>query len=184
MVQVPATRNATGWSGHHGNRRRRALRASTPPIRAAKTTLASNLAITMARASQRTLILDADFRKPKQHEIFKIEADEGLCNVLAGQATLGSVIRSTEIEGLDLLPCGPIPPNPSEMLNSQTFIDLLEELSLKYDRVVIDSPPVIPVTDSRIIAALSDVVLLVLRAEKSTRKAAEQAREALLSVGG
>ncbi len=149
-----------------------------------KTTLASNLAITMARASQRTLILDADFRKPKQHEIFKIEADEGLCNVLAGRATLGSVIRSTEIEGLDLLPCGPIPPNPSEMLNSQTFMDLLEELSLKYDRVVIDSPPVIPVTDSRIIAALSDVVLLVLRAEKSTRKAAEQAREALLSVGG
>ena len=72
--------------------------------------------------------------------------------------------------------------NPRDSVGSD--IDLLDELALKYDRVVIDSSPVIPVTDSRIIAALSDVVLLVLRAEKSTRKAAEQAREALLSVGG
>ncbi len=148
-----------------------------------KTTMVSNLAIAMAQAGQRTLILDGDFRNPNQHKIFEIESDGGLSNVLAGRGQLSDFIQRTKVEGLEVLPCGPIPPNPSEMLNSQAFVNILEELSGKYDHVLIDSPPVMPVTDARILGAMTDVTLLVLRAEKSTRKAAEQSRDGLLSVG-
>jgi capsular exopolysaccharide synthesis family protein len=149
-----------------------------------KTTLVSNLAIAMAQAGQKVLILDGDFRKPAQHKIFEVDfQDRGLSSTLAGTTTLEDAIWSTEIKGLDLLPCGPDVPNPSEILNSETFAKLLEQLSSKYDRVIIDSPPVMPVTDAQILAAICDVTLLVLRAEKSTRKMSQQARDGLLSVG-
>jgi len=148
-----------------------------------KTTMVSNLAIAMAQAGQRTLVLDGDFRNPMQHKIFEVQQDGGLSNILAGRGQLSEFIQRTKVEGLDVLPCGPIPPNPSEMLNSKAFAKLLEELSTRYDHILIDSPPVMPVTDARILGAMSDVTLLVLRAEKSTRKAAEQSREGLLSVG-
>jgi capsular exopolysaccharide synthesis family protein len=148
-----------------------------------KTTLAANLAIAMAQAGNRILLLDADFRKPTQHKIFDIDKRTGLSNVLAGEAKLEDVIHSTHIAGLDVLPCGPIPANPSEILNSQTFADLLDELSQKYDHVLLDSPPVMPVTDARILAASCDATVLALRAEKTTRKGAVYARDMLHSVG-
>ena len=80
--------------------------------------------------------------------------------------------------------CGPDVPNPSEVLNSEAFAELLEQLSKEYDRVIVDSPPVMPVTDSQILAARCDITLVVLRADKSTRKVSMQAREGILSVGG
>ncbi|MGH7178115.1 MAG: GumC family protein [Tepidisphaeraceae bacterium] len=148
-----------------------------------KTTLASNLAIAMAQAGNRVLLLDADFRKPMQHKIFELEKTTGLSNVLAGEGTLSDAIHPTMIPGLDVLACGPVPANPSEVLNSQMFADILERLSAKYDHVLLDSPPVMPVTDARILAASCDATLLALRAEKSTRKAAIFARDVLNSVG-
>ena len=149
-----------------------------------KTTLVSNLAIAMAQAGQNTLILDADFRKPTQHKIFEANhRDSGLSSVLAGATTLEDAIMPTEVKGLELLPCGLDVPNPSEMLNSESFAKLLELLSNKYDRVIIDSPPVMPVTDAQILGATCDITILVLRAEKSTRKTSQQARDGLLSVG-
>ncbi len=149
-----------------------------------KTTLVSNLAIAMAKAGQKVLILDGDFRKPMQHKIFEVNhEDKGLSSVLAGTTTLEETIEPTGVEGLDLLTCGPDVSNPSEMLNSETFAKLLELLSNKYDRVIIDSPPVTAVTDAKILAAICDITLLVLRAEKSTRKGCRQAHEGLLSVG-
>ena len=165
------------------NGQAKTLLVTSPAPGDGKTTMASNLAIAMAQAGQRTLVLDGDFRNPTQHKIFEIEPDGGLSNILAGRGQLSEFIQRTKIEGLDVLPCGPIPPNPSEMLNSQVFVKVLEELSGRYDHVLIDSPPVMPVTDARILGAMADVTLLVLRAEKSTRKAAEQSREGLLSVG-
>lgn len=149
-----------------------------------KTTLVSNLAITMAQAGQRTLILDGDFRKQMQHKIFEVNhRDVGLSSVLAGSKTLDEVIKPTGIKGLDLLSCGLRLNNPSEALNSKRFSDVLEILTDRYDRVIVDAPPVIPVTDAKILAAICDVTLLVLRAEKSTRKVSRQARDGLLSVG-
>ena len=146
--------------------------------------MTSNLAIAMAQSGQKTIIIDADFRKPMQHNIFQVNhQDIGLSSILAGMVSTQDAIKQTEIENLDLLTCGPKVPNPSEMLNSESFSKLLEYLSEIYDRIIIDSPPVMPVTDAQIIAAICDITLLVLRAEKSTRKISLQARDGLLSVG-
>jgi len=157
---------------------------TSPAAADGKTTLVSNLGITLAQAGQKTLILDADFRKPMQHKIFEANHEEiGLSSVLAGAMTLEEAIRPTKVKGLELLTCGPDVPNPSEILNSKSFTKLLEDLSNTYDRIIIDSPPVMPVTDSQILAAISDITLLVLRAEKSNRKISQQARDGLMSVG-
>jgi len=165
------------------NGRAKTVLVTSPAASDGKTTLVSNLAITMAQAGQKTLILDADLRKPMQHEIFGVDCDSGLTDVLASKASLKDAIHSTPVKNLDILTTGPDVPNPSEMLNSTAFTRTLAELAANYDRVIIDSPPVMPVTDARIIAALCNVTVLVLRAEESTRKASQQARDGLLSVG-
>ena len=157
---------------------------TSPAAADGKTTLASNLAIAMAQAGQNTLILDADFRKPMQHKIFESNhQDKGLSTVLAGTTTLEEAIQLTEVRGLKLLMCGLEVPNPSEILNSESFAQLLALLSNRYDRVIVDAPPVMPVTDAQILAAICNITLLVLRAEKSTRKTSQQARDGLMSVG-
>ncbi|UCD52498.1 MAG: polysaccharide biosynthesis tyrosine autokinase [Phycisphaerales bacterium] len=149
-----------------------------------KTTLVSNLAIAMAQAGQRTLIIDADLRAPTQQKIFEMNHKEaGLSSVIAGRTTLEEAIRPSGIAGLDLLLAGPQVANPSEILNSDSFAQLLAILADKYDRIIVDSPPVMSVTDAQVVAAACDVSLLVLRAEKSTRSVSLQARDALLSVG-
>jgi succinoglycan biosynthesis transport protein ExoP len=157
---------------------------TSPAAADGKTTLASNLAIAMAQAGQKTLVLDADFRKPMQHKIFEINHEEiGLSSVITGTTILEESIQPTKVKGLEVLPCGPDVPNPSEILNSESFAQLLELLSNKYDRVIIDSPPVMPVTDTQILAAICNMTLLVLRAEKSKRKTSQQARDGLMNVG-
>jgi capsular exopolysaccharide synthesis family protein len=165
------------------NDRARTILVTSPMPGEGKTTLASNLAISMAQAGRRTLILDADFRKPMQHVVFGFSGDLGLSSVLSGQASIGEAIHHTSIDRLDVLPCGPVPLNPSESLNSHGFQQLLDELSDEYDCVVLDSAPVVPVTDARILAAICDLTLLVLRAEQSTRKTSVLARNSLYSVG-
>jgi capsular exopolysaccharide synthesis family protein len=148
-----------------------------------KTTMASNLAIAMAQSGRRVILIDADMRKPMQHRVFNLKDETGLSTVLLGQTKVEQTVQRTQVENLDVLPCGPLPTNPSEALNSQQFIDLINLLSLRYDQIVIDSPPVEPVTDARILAASCDMTLLVLRAEKSTRRLSVHARDALIGVG-
>jgi capsular exopolysaccharide synthesis family protein len=150
-----------------------------------KSTVASNLAVTMAQAGQKTVLLDADFRKPMQHKIFEIASRKnGLSDAVAGAISLDEAIQHGPVDGLDIIHCGTDIPNPSEVLNSDSFVNLLRELSGRYDRVVVDSPPVGPVADSQILSAICDVTILVLRAEVSTRKHSQQAYENLQSVGG
>lgn len=149
-----------------------------------KTTVASNLAITMAQAGQKTLLLDADLRKPMQHKIFQIDNKEGLSELIAGAIDMEDAIHHGPIGNLDILCCGVNIPNPSEVLNSSSFSRVLKELSERYDRVIIDSPPVGPVADGQILSAISKITILVLRAEKSTRRHSRQAVDSLLSVGG
>lgn len=163
----------------------RTILVTSPEAGDGKTTVVSNLAIAMAQAGQNTLILEADFRKPMQHRIFGLNHhDKGLSSVLAGRENLEGVIKPTRITGLDLLTCGPGVPNPSETLHSTGFEKLVKLLMKKYDRIIVDSPPVLPVTDAQILASICQVTLLVLRAEKSTRRASQQARDALARVGG
>jgi capsular exopolysaccharide synthesis family protein len=120
-----------------------------------------------------------------QHKIFQIEnREEGLSELIAGAIEIEDTIHRGPIENLDILCCGVDVPNPSELLNSSSFSGVLTELTDHYDRVIIDSPPVGPVTDGQILSAISKVTILVLRAEKSTRRHSQQARDSILSVGG
>jgi len=149
-----------------------------------KTTLVSNLAIAMAQAGQKTIIIDADLRKTGQHVIFQTNRESGLSNVIAGTVNLPEAIKPGPVKDLDLLTSGQEAPNPSEILNSDAFVETLKNLSEFYDRIIIDSAPVTPVADSQILAAICDVTVLVIKAEKSTKRLCQQARDTLLSVGG
>ncbi len=149
-----------------------------------KSTLVSNLAIAMACAGQKTLVLDADFRKPTQHIIFRLNPRERcLSDVFAGTLALGAAVQPTGIETLHVLTCGYQIANPAEVLHSPQFAHLLTCLAEVYDRIVIDAPPVTVVTDAQILGALCDATVLVLRADKSVRKVALHAIDSLQSVG-
>jgi len=162
----------------------RTILVTSPQAGDGKTTVVSNLAIAMAQAGQKTLVLEADFRRPMQNKIFGVNHDnKGLSSVLAGTDELEEVIKTTCVSGLDLLTCGPEVPNPSETLHSASFTKLVKLLTKQYDRIIVDSPPVLPVTDAQILASICQITILVLRAEKSTRKASQQANEVLQRVG-
>src|SRR5258706_9725577 len=165
------------------DRESRTILVTSPAPGDGKSTFASNLAIAMAQTGKRVLLVDADFRRPVQHRIFESRPGIGLSTVLAGHEPLDKTIQSTGIAGLDILPAGPQPSNPSEILNSQSFNEVLEELSVRYEHVVVDSPAVMAVADARILAAMCSVTILVLRAQTTTRKAAMHARRALQTVG-
>lgn len=147
-----------------------------------KTTSACNLAIAMAQAGQRTLIIDCDFRRPSVHKVFLLDNEAGMSNVFTGRDPVENVIVPSGVDHLDVLPCGPLPTNPSEILNSRPFAELISKLAARYDHIVIDSPPIIPVTDARILAGMCDMTVLVVRAEKSTRKSIRLARDILVGV--
>ena len=163
----------------------RTILVTSPAPGEGKTTTVSNLGIAMAQAGQRTLIVDTDFRRPMQHKIFGLDRQaRGLSCVLAGQMDLDEAIEELPMANLGVLTCGPDVPNPAEMLNSDRFAEVLKTLAGRYDRVLVDSPPVIAVTDAQIVAALCDVTVLVLRAQKSTRRVTMQACDSLAGVGG
>ncbi len=162
----------------------RTILITSPAPREGKSTVVANLGIVIAQAGQRTLILDADFRRPMQHRIFGVDRKtKGLSLVLAGRMAPEEAIVRTDLENLDVLTCGPDVPNPAEMLNSDRFARLVNTLSSEYERILIDSPPVTTVTDAHILGALCNATILVLRAEFSTRRVAAHAREGLASVG-
>jgi succinoglycan biosynthesis transport protein ExoP len=161
----------------------RTILITSPGPQEGKTTLVSNLGIAMAHAGQKTLIIDGDLRKPMQYRVFAMNRNgQGLPDVVTGTVTVDEAIRSTDIEGLDVLGGGNSIANPSEVLNSPAFAQILEQLKERYDRILVDSPPIGVVTDAQILAALCDLTLLVLRADRSLRPATQRAREALLVV--
>jgi capsular exopolysaccharide synthesis family protein len=129
------------------------------------------------------LLIDADLRLPMQHRIFETDNRLGLTNLIAGDATREHTVQRTDVSGLDLITSGPVPMNPAEVLNSQFFRDLLGDMSKDYDLVIIDSPPIMPVTDACILGAVCDVTVLVLRALRSDLSVARHAKESLQEVG-
>ncbi len=144
-----------------------------------KTAMAVNLAATFAQSNQRTLLIDANFRKPGVRNIFGIAANEGLSNVLIGQKRLDEVIHKTDLPNLDVLVTGPMPPNPAELLSSVQMSDLIMTARGKYDRVIFDGPPCLLVSDAQIIATLVDGVILVARAVHNSKGILKRARESL-----
>ena len=165
----------------HGHRK--TLLITSPLPGDGKSTLTANLAQVLAQVGKKTILLDCDFRRPRIHNQFNLPNDQGLSSIISGQESLEKSLHMGVQDHLDILTCGPIPPNPAELLNSQAMRDLLASLAESYDHIVIDSPPVLAVTDARIVAASADAAILVLRADQSRRKAARQAREQLDSVG-
>jgi capsular exopolysaccharide synthesis family protein len=159
------------------------LLVTSPIAGDGKSTVVSNLAIVLAQAGKRVLVIDADFRAPMQHRLFNVSDLVGFASVLGGSDTIDQAVQHTSIANLDLLPCGPIPSNPAEMLNDPTFGEHLNDLADKYDLVLLDSPPVTAVADARILAASVDASMLVVRPQSSTRKQTQAARDGLGSVG-
>ncbi len=148
-----------------------------------KSTTASNLAIAFAQAGDRVLLIDCDLRQPVQHLIFELDGGVGLSSIMAGQVKLREAIRPTSVPGLHLLSGGPLPQNPSELLSGRKFKRLMQVLGNTFDRIVIDSPPLMRFNDGRILAASADVTLLVLRMNQSVRTLGTLALERLSSVG-
>ena len=147
-----------------------------------KTTVATNLATSLAQFGRSTLLVDADLRRPRVHRVFKVDKDVGLTSLVVGEATLREAIRPTQVDGLSVLPAGPIPPNPSELLHSSAFGRLKEDLLLHYDWVIFDSPPMGAVTDAAVLAPQVDGVLLVVRAGRTTGDSILSAKKQLTSV--
>jgi succinoglycan biosynthesis transport protein ExoP len=150
-----------------------------------KTTTASNLAVMLAEAGQRVLLVDADLRRPRANEFFGQEREHGLTSVLLGAEDLEATLHNVpDVDGLWLLPSGPIPPNPAELLSGPRMAHLVDQLrALDFvDVVLIDSPPVLPVADAVALAARVDTTLLVTQAGRTTRKALGQALENLGQV--
>jgi capsular exopolysaccharide synthesis family protein len=156
---------------------------TSPGPQDGKTTVAINLAVTMAQAGGRVLLIDTDMRKPRIHKSFGLKSDKGISSVMAGDVQLNDAICKSEVPNLDILPCGPMPPNPAELLHTERFRQILAQCRGSYDRVVLDSPPIAPVTDPAIIGSVTDGVVLVLRAGHTTREAAQFARRQLADAG-
>jgi succinoglycan biosynthesis transport protein ExoP len=144
-----------------------------------KSLVASNLAVGLALAGQRVLIIDADMRRPQVHTILNTEQTPGLSDLLGGTAIADNVIRRTTIEGLSVLPSGVPLPNPAELLSSDRLAQLIAALRERFDWVVIDSPPVLAVTDASLLAHACSGVVFVVAAEKTDRPTALKAIEQL-----
>jgi capsular exopolysaccharide synthesis family protein len=147
-----------------------------------KTTTAVSLAQIMADGGNRVLLIDADMRRPRVHQIFGLSKESGLSSLILGEGDLGEVVHDSGIANLSVLPCGPIPPNPSELLHTAAFSALLAKLAARYDRVIIDSPPAGVVSDALVISTHVDGTALVLKAGRTSRDAAARTVRALQDV--
>jgi capsular exopolysaccharide synthesis family protein len=157
------------------------LVTSSGPQEGKSTTVAS-LGIAMAQSGNRVLVMDTDMRRPRLHKAFGVANEVGVTSLLVSESSVHASLKSTEVPGLFVLPCGPIPPNPAELLHTQAFSDLLKELSAKFDRVILDSPPLAAVADAAILGTQVDGVVLVVRARHTPREMAIRGVRSLQDV--
>lgn len=144
-----------------------------------KSTVISNLAIAYAQEGKRVLLIDTDLRKPSLYRIFSLTNHCGLSNLLSDQSNLQEVIKESYISNLSLITSGPTPPHPAEMLGSLKMKKLLEELQEQYDMILLDTPPLLAVTDGLIVSSLCDGVVLVIHAGKVKKAYVRKAKEKL-----
>lgn len=165
--------------------RHQVIQVTSPMPGDGKSTLASNLAVTIAQSGKSVLLLDADFRRPTQHEVFAMEAPEiGLASVVAGDAEPADAWQEIPfVPNLRIMACGPRPENPSELLSSESFANVLQLLRDQFDFVIVDTPPVLAVSDPMAVAARVDGVILTFRIHKRARPLALRARDALVTTG-
>ncbi len=149
-----------------------------------KTTTSVNTAISLAQLGSSVLLIDADLRRPSVHRALRVDKSAGLSNFLSsGRVELDDVVQHSRIPKLDVITCGPIPPNPAELVASDRMRNLLEEAAARYEHVIIDSPPLMHVTDPVILSTMVDGVILVVQSGRSTRDIVRRARQELVNVG-
>jgi polysaccharide biosynthesis transport protein len=147
-----------------------------------KTVTCANVAVTMAQSGGRVLLVDCDMRRPSAHKVFGIPRERGISNLLVGNCELQDVVVASAVPNLETLPCGPVPPNPSELLGSGRMLRLMDVLRKGYSHVLIDSPPLTAVTDAVILANLADAILLVVRAGDTPREIVKNGLRQLQTV--
>lgn len=147
-----------------------------------KSTTITNLAVTFAQSEKKVVLIDADLRKPTAHHTFSISNRYGLSSIISQQCSLEEGIQVTDIPNLDVITSGAIPPNPAEMMGSKRMTATIEQLRQMYDIVLIDTPPLLAVTDAQIVSTKSDGVILVVDQGKVKRDIASKAVKNLESV--
>ncbi len=155
---------------------------TSPNPREGKSTTCANLAVVLAQADKRTLILDCDLRKPVMHRVFDLRNIRGIVNVLSGQRGLKEVWQEP-LSGLKVVTVGPVPPNPAELLSSGRFAEFLANVREDFDYVLIDAPPVGLVSDPLVLATQGDSVLLVMDAQNTRKGALRESMRSLEAVG-
>ncbi|QVL33553.1 polysaccharide biosynthesis tyrosine autokinase [Telmatocola sphagniphila] len=160
------------------------IQVTSPNPADGKSTLISNLAVSIAQSGKKIVLIDADMRKPRIHKLFpSVSAEFGLSSVVIGEKTIKEAIQPTGIENLSILPVGQRPSNPAELLSSPAFRLVLEEIRKEYDFILIDTPPLLAVSDPAVVASCVDGLLLVIRIRPNIRPAAERARTMLRTLG-
>lgn len=147
-----------------------------------KSTTVANLALSVAQTGKKVLIVDCDLRKPQQHRIFNLDNEEGLSNLLIGELYPERVIKETHFSGVKVMTAGPLPPNPAELLGSQAMGQLMNSLKNDVELVIIDTPPVVAVTDAAVVAAQVDGIILVISAGATKIELIKKAKELLSNV--
>ena len=146
-----------------------------------KSTVSGNLAYTFFQSGKRVLIIDCDLRKPSLHRKFNVSNEVGLTDVLVGTSELNKVMKKID-DNLYLLTTGTLPPNPAEIIGSNTMENFLDECKINFDYIILDTPPILPVTDSKLLAIKADATVLVVRSEISKSKHVSQAFKELEKV--
>ena len=160
------------------------LVVSSANPREGKTTTVIYLGTTMAQSGQRVLLIDTDMRRPRLHASTGVSRKTGLTNLIVGDHSIDDVIKTTEIPNLFVLPCGPLPPNPAELLMTQRFQTVLAELGERFDRIILDSPPLQVVTDAVVLSKHTDGVILVAKAGKTLREELRRSAKHVRNVNG
>jgi capsular exopolysaccharide synthesis family protein len=156
---------------------------TSPGPEEGKSTTAANLAIAFAQQGHRVLLIDCDLRRARIHRIFDDTNIPGLTSVLVGGDSVLTAIRNTRVPNLNILPSGPLPPNPAELLGSPQMAKLLETLSASYEMLILDTPPLLAASDAAIVSRIADGALVVVRAGRTERSALQTAIQQLSTVG-
>ncbi len=155
----------------------KSLIITSPLPNEGKSVTISNLAVSLAQMEKKVLLVDADLRRPKQHRIFNLKNHDGLSNYLTMGLDLNRMIKTTLVPSLYLINSGPVPPNPAELLGSDRMKGLLERLKAAFDFILIDTPPILSVTDSQVLGRMVDGLVLVVQADRTPKEALRQSRE-------
>jgi succinoglycan biosynthesis transport protein ExoP len=148
-----------------------------------KTTVTANLAISIAQSGKRVLVVDTDMRRPRVHRAFGVSGKRGITSVIVGELSLDEAIQDSGIPNLSVMACGPVPPNPAELLHRARFAEILKEVRERYDMVIFDTPPLSAVADAAVLAPQVDGMLVVVRANSTTRDAVHVVLRQMRTVG-